>query len=394
MTTYRITFAAIAMSSLALVACGGSGEDATTASTTPAVATPTEATAATGPTTARSTPARTAAAATTGTGDPPTPTGATERYVSTSFVVPFEVTPPDWVPAGTAVTEARPNFVTWALDDVDRAVRFFAPAAMEGPGGTATEVPDDYLAHLLAQRDAGATLDDIVERTVAGRPATILTATASTELHGTLGCEQPPAGECWGLLPGIVLRIAIIDTGDRTLLVWERDAEDAGADPIDYRAFDAMLASLRLRDDIVPPTQPAVTVDPRLPEGVYRTPELTRQQLVDAGVAAGYERTAVEAGLDNAGIETAVYGLRLGDGGWLQLAQSNGGPEDLAWRGTYQIIDDNTVIATETGTGCEITYDFKLDGQQLTLDVVNDTCGEIGLAIQTVMFEAAPLTLE
>ena len=57
-----------------------------------------------------------------------------------------------------------------------------------------------------------------------------------------------PAEDCFGLQPDLVLRMAVIDTGDHTLLVWVRDIAGAGERDIEYDSFDAMLASLRFGD--------------------------------------------------------------------------------------------------------------------------------------------------
>ena len=57
-----------------------------------------------------------------------------------------------------------------------------------------------------------------------------------------------------------------------------------------------------------------------IPEGIYRTPELTRDQLFAAGVAAGFAEADVIAFLDADGIvDTASVRLRFADGGWTQL---------------------------------------------------------------------------
>jgi hypothetical protein len=64
-----------------------------------------------------------------------------------------------------------------------------------------------------------------------------------------------------------------------------------------------------------------------------------------------------------------------------------------AWRGTYQVVDDDTVTATDD---CLITYDYTFDGEQLSLDMVDDQCRDGGLAeliAQTSTYETAPFTL-
>ena len=208
------------------------------------------------------------------------PEEAEAPYVSTSFVVPFEVTLPEWA-AAEPVPE-RSNFVTWEITDPARAVRFFAPVrVIRPPDATETDVPDDYAEYLLSLSEFGATFDDLVETTVDGQPATIVTATAANTIDGSLGCEEPRAGECWGLIPEVTLRIAVIDTHNGPLLVWQRDPLDTGT--IDYTSFDAMLDSLHFPEDLVPAAAPAsdttsVATDPPagsvpandvIPDGTY-----------------------------------------------------------------------------------------------------------------------------
>src|SRR5262245_20557908 len=129
-----------------------------------------------------------AVADTTGATTEPEPPSAT--YTSTTFAIPFEVTAPDWVGAGTAPFAERPHFVTWATStEPDRAVRFLAPTAViQPPNATEIAMPDDYVAYLHSLVDYGVRFDDVVETTVDGRPATILTATTANEIGGALGC--------------------------------------------------------------------------------------------------------------------------------------------------------------------------------------------------------------
>jgi hypothetical protein len=185
----------------------------------------------------------------------PAPEPAATTYRSTTFVVPFEVTPPDWVPSGAVPTGERPNLVTWVSTDPDRAVRFLVPDSVEPPrSATLISVPEDYVAYLLGLADHGVTFDDVVETTVDGRPATIVTVTSPEFFHGSIGCE-PDGGECWGVSDEAVARLAVIDAGDQTLLVWQRDPIDAA--PVDYASFEEMLASLHFREAATPATEPA-----------------------------------------------------------------------------------------------------------------------------------------
>ena len=52
------------------------------------------------------------------------------------------------------------------------------PVNVYAPGDTTpTAVPDDYLEYLLSQDEHGATFEDVVETTIDGLPATIMTVT-------------------------------------------------------------------------------------------------------------------------------------------------------------------------------------------------------------------------
>ena len=116
-----------------------------------------------------------------------------------------------------------------------------------------------------------------------------------------------------------------------------------------------------------------------IPEGVYRTPELTRDQLLAAGVAAGFAEADVDAFLDADGIvDTATFGLRLADGGWTELYAYDGADEASAGAGTYEVVDEDTVIATDPCGA--ITYQYGLDGDELTLDMVDDRASTVARA--------------
>ena len=130
------------------------------------------------------------------------------------------------------------------------------------PGATSpTAPPDDYLAYLLGQAEHGAIFEDVVETTVDGRPATIMTATTPTSLDGSLGCQEEamPAADCFGLQPDLILRMAVIDTDAGPLLVWVRDIRGADDRDLEYDSFDAMLASLRFREAVPPATDVIVS---------------------------------------------------------------------------------------------------------------------------------------
>jgi hypothetical protein len=168
-------------------------------------------------------------------------------YSSTTFAVPFDVTLPEWVAPEPAAEE--PNFVTWEGSEVDRAIRFLAPVSLYPPesmtSGTPSALPDDYLSYVFSLADYGATFDDVVETTIDGLPATVVTATTDRGLDGSLGCqaERLIAADCYGLQSDFTLRLAVVDVGDQPLLIWVRDIGGAA----EYDTFDEMLDSLHFR---------------------------------------------------------------------------------------------------------------------------------------------------
>lgn len=172
------------------------------------------------------------------------------RYASTAFVFPLEISVPDWLPARPSIDET--HFLTWLGQDtmIDRAVRVMVPVNVYQPGSaTATTVPEDYLVYLHTQTRHGASFADNTTTTVGGWPATITTVTTTTSLDGSLGCpaEHMTAADCYGVQPGLVLRIAVIDIDGTTLLAWARATEGNPENAEEFADFEQMLASMRFR---------------------------------------------------------------------------------------------------------------------------------------------------
>jgi hypothetical protein len=177
----------------------------------------------------------------------PTASASAVRYVSKRFVLPLEVDVPAWLPAEPIADEA--NFLTWTGDGaaIDRAVRFLVPVNLYPPGRTvAAPAPDDFLGYLRTQATHGARFADEKTLMVGGLPAAILTATTTTSLDGSLGCpaEGLAAPDCYGLQPGLALRIAIIDADDITLLIWARAVDGASDRAREFADFERMLTTM------------------------------------------------------------------------------------------------------------------------------------------------------
>lgn len=295
-------------------------------------------------------------------------------YTSTTFVVPFDLTPPSWLGAEPHIEQ--PGFVTWEAPDRP-AVRVLAPVTVYPPDGTGPiGPPRDYLRYLLTQTEHGARVADRVASTVGGQPATLVTATTDTSLDGSLGCPAPrtPAPDCFGLQPELALRIAVVTVRGRTVLLWLR--LPAHADAADTRsqisAFEQMLTTVRFPDRAVAaptPSPRATSGDPSVSalDGNYRMTvswPRTRVHDADARCVGGPEaRSAV-----------TVYDLTL-DRGSLQLWVRIGGPSAArtpADHSAFRVAGDQFIFH-----GDATTATYSSDHRTLTLtDLHGGECGD------------------
>ena len=124
-----------------------------------------------------------------------------------------------------------------------------------------------------------------------------------------------------------------------------------------------------------PGSAPAVTAAPgdsRLPDGTYRTPQLTRAELMTAGKRAGLSPAQVQEVLDRESIaETAAFALKVDNGQWTQFSSYDRGAEAIGFRATYEVVDDDTVVTTEECCG-RSTFSYTLDGDSLRISWVRD----------------------
>jgi hypothetical protein len=137
-------------------------------------------------------------------------------------------------------------------------------------------------------------------------------------------------------------------------------------------------------------TSSAAAATGHLVEGVYRTDPLTADEIRAAGAAAGFSDADV-APFATFFEESVVYEVVLAGGSWTQSAIVDGGAPDVGWRGTYEVTDDGTVVASdECG---DITYGYAVAGDVLSLDVLDDECpGPDELIAQTTIYESGPFT--
>ncbi len=237
-------------------------------------------------------------------------------------------------------------------------------------------ITDDDVMRLFERADPARRDDNAPAADAAGCIATLRTRSSNVTLIDTEPTMPgPKTGHRWPIIAAAAAVAAIL-VGALVLVARDDDPSD----------------QVPAATTVTPDT--ATTVHVPLAEGVYRTPELTREQLIATGVAAGFDRAHVEAFVDRDGIQnTARWDLRLADGDWKVLYRYDGWHGRVAWQGTYEVVDEDTVIATDP---CgPITYQYTFDGEHLTLDMVDDQCdGGVGeLIAQTIIFETAPFTL-
>jgi hypothetical protein len=108
-----------------------------------------------------------------------------------------------------------------------------------------------------------------------------------------------------------------------------------------------------------------------LPEGTYRTPELTRKQLIATAVKAGFTPTQAEQSLARERInQTATFTLTLEHGQWTQSFNYDRVREGLGFEATYKVIDDSTVVVTEP-EGDETVFTYALEGDAIRIRFKN-----------------------
>jgi hypothetical protein len=150
-----------------------------------------------------------------------------------------------------------PNLLSWdaAASDVENAVRFFVPVSVYPPGSDTPQAPPkNYLQYLQSQTKDGAEFSKVTKITVDGHPATLMNVTTSRAegfLSGSIGCSERTADKhdgdrCRGIQPDFLVRLAVVDLGETTLLTWARMHKD-NPDPAFVAMFERMLTTVRFR---------------------------------------------------------------------------------------------------------------------------------------------------
>jgi hypothetical protein len=115
------------------------------------------------------------------------------------------------------------------------------------------------------------------------------------------------------------------------------------------------------------PQAAAAPIDSLLPAGTYRTPELTREQLIATAVQAGFTRAQAEQALTLERIKhTATFTLTLERGTWTQSFSYDGTRDGVGFEATYKVSDDSTVVVTEPD-GYQTIFEYELHGDAIRI---------------------------
>lgn len=300
----------------------------------------------------------------------PAVTAAGTGYSSTTFVVPFDVAPPAWLKPMPTVTQ--PNFITWEAPPAP-PVRFLVPVRVYQPGSKdPVAPPQDYFTYLSGQTNSGAHLTEQRTMTIGGRPATVVTATTDKSLDGSLGCPTPTtaAPDCFGLQPDVVLRIAVVNMGDKTLLAWLKVDKNTPASQMasEIKAFEAMLASIRFPDRRVTPAATPTSQSATSAASRVATP-------IDGVWTASWTYQELAASPLNDGTET-------NDQNWgrttltLKGGQATEATTNSRWSGSdrFAYSLQGNKVTFDRGNGEQFVMRWNLTGNQLRF-IRDDTLG-------------------
>jgi len=122
---------------------------------------------------------------------------------------------------------------------------------------------------------------------------------------------------------------------------------------------------------------------------VSRTTCAQQQAAVEAAGFTAEQLTSVGWGPDCPG----AYTIRFANGRLVEFSSDG----SVGWEGKLRIVNENTFEAVDID--CSITYDYAIDGDQLTIDMVEDVCPAYSAAqllgeqvTQTEIYETSPFT--
>lgn len=134
-------------------------------------------------------------------------------------------------------------------------------------------------------------------------------------------------------------------------------------------------------------------------EGTWTSGPTTCEQQVAAATAAGFTKADfAAAGWDKATCGNLMHGsdftVRFAGDRLVHFSD-----DVVGWDGVFRVVDSDTFEAGDSGGGYYIGYQFTIDGDQLTIDMVRDDYPAsspedlIGETLaQTVIYETAPFT--
>lgn len=144
----------------------------------------------------------------------------------------------------------------------------------------------------------------------------------------------------------------------------------------------------------VAPTAAASVAAGDVLTGTWAVSETTCAQQQAAVEAAGFtaeQLTSVGWSPDCPG----AYTIRFSGGRLVQFSRDG----EVGWEGNYRVVDEDTIEAGNFGNGCYISYDYAIDGDQLTIDMVENICPAWSEAellgdsiVQTEIYETSPFT--
>jgi hypothetical protein len=163
------------------------------------------------------------------------------------------------------------------------------------------------------------------------------------------------APDCFGLQPDLVLRIAVVDVGDKALLIWLRNDRNSTADAMkkSLKSFERMLASIRFSErtaqtSSAPTGQAATPID-----GVW-TASWTHDELVKSPLLIGKE----EINDENWGQHTLTFknGLAI---------EAVKNPHKTL-SGSFQYSPDGDTVTFQRANGEQFIMRWTLKGNHLT----------------------------
>ena len=131
-------------------------------------------------------------------------------------------------------------------------------------------------------------------------------------------------------------------------------------------------------------------------EGTWVATTTCAQQAAAVEAAGFTAQQMTDAGWDSATCMGMGHGteMQLRFSGERLIIFSDG---VIGWDGSYRVVDANTFEAGDQSAGFYLTYEYVLDGDQLTVDMIRDdypTSDPAELAgetlAQTVIYESAP----